>query len=37
MDGVVSDVVTGEGGKNGGPDGRVESLVFCCTLGFELV
>lgn len=35
-DGVVGDVVTGEGGEDGGPDGCVEDFVFLCALGFEL-
>jgi len=36
VDGVVGDVVTGEGGEDGGPDGCVDGFVFRCALGFEL-
>lgn len=36
VDGVVGDVVTGEGGEYGGPDGCVDGLVFLCALRFEL-
>jgi hypothetical protein len=36
VDGVVGDVVAGEGGEDGGPDGRMNGLVFRCALGFEL-
>lgn len=36
VDGIVGDVVTGEGGEDGGPDGCVYGFVFLCALWFEL-
>ena len=36
MDGIVGNVVTGEGCEDGGPDGRVDGLVFRCALWLEL-
>lgn len=36
VDRVVGDMVAGEGGEDGGPDGCMEGLVFLCALWFEL-
>ena len=36
VDGVVGDMVTSEGGEDGGPDGCVNGFVFHCTFRFEL-
>lgn len=36
VDRVVGDVMPGEGGEDGGPDGCMEGLVLLCALWFEL-
>ena len=37
MYGIIGDVVAGECGEDGGPDGCVDGLVFLHVFGFELV